>query len=1272
MDYAMLFGRNKKNQQKLSVKIGIGFGLVALVLIGTITFTLIKINQTDKINQRLYLQITPQMAQAMRIISGLHVLMSNERDWLISKESKYKLQRDVAWKQKIIPSISALQNVKDERTEARIKQIHDNLDVLYRTINDTSKIDTTNSEKEVENFYNNIYPIATETENILTNFIHERESVLFAGLQNARKQIIHILFVDAAFLLIGLILCILLGIVLTNLVTKPIRNLMQMTNEIAKGDLEQNINLSEAYEFEQLSHSINHVVKTLKTIADVNTKMSEGDYNHQVKIKSKNDKLAISTNKMLDNFNAIVKQANAIVNGDYTSEMKPRSAHDELGIALQNMTEALRNNKHRNDEQNWLKDGLAQFANAISDARDINKLCNDSLSVICRHISAGMGAIYLLNRENKLLLHGTFAVSENNGLDNQYEIGQGLIGQVAYEQKAIQLDDIPNSSQEVDTGLVKQASKSIYAFPLIYEKKLIGVCEVVWITAVNQLVYQYLDSLTPILSSHIQATQQQILTEELLHEQESLAEKLSTQQEELKATNEELELQTQILKASEEELRIKDEEQQKINNELEQRTKELELQKSRMQEANTALASAKSELETKADELSQASKYKSEFLANMSHELRTPLNSLLILAKLFANNSENNLTEEQVESAKIMLKSGQDLLMLINDILDLAKVESGKIEMYFSTMNLHEMIQYLNATFSVIAKDKNITFKTEILENVPKELVTDEQRVTQIIRNLLSNAMKFTDEGGVKLKIYLPHRENELLNANFNLKNYLAIAVSDTGIGISSDKQASVFEFFQQEDGTTSRKYGGTGLGLSISKQFTKLLNGHLRLESEKGKGSTFILYLPLNQAADDEEPINETPDGNITEIQSEKKALNLVKSNSLKKILIVEDDKTLANVFIKVCHDNEYMCRHVTTTEDASNLLDNNLPDAIMLNLNMIENGLPKLLFKIKNSETIAKLSLQFILSGSLRTDEIKTGLIGYLVNLSKINQILKVINQNNQAQKILVFSHDQSLAIKIGGQIENKPASIDTVNNVADLNNFFKKINYNLIILHFKKNETLPLDEIANHFLANTTTSPAIILYFDAADITNDPSHISSLCDSLIIKGKETAKKPIEKTTMRFIKNINAKKEDIDLLEENKKVVTANKHQTLTDKKILLVDDDARNIFAIKKILTMITPHIITATDGHKALKIAKSAHDIDLILMDIMMPIMDGGETAKAIRQLEQYKHTPIVALSAKVLAEDKEKYLSADMNDYITKPINMDLLIKKVKKWLVTKV
>lgn len=1164
----------KKNKEvrKLSTKIATGFGLVALVLIGTIIFTIINLYRTDLETQKLYHETTPQLLQTIALLQSLEKVLELEKDTLITAPISTNKRFNVIWQESIVPQLNKLIRLVGTENQADmnfISRLNTEFTDLKKNLSALQPQDIpSNLEKRKNYFYEVIYPSFLNLNTLMDTYIKEKESLFYIHIQIIRKQIFVTMLINGGFLILGLILCILLGIVLTKSINFPVRKLVSTMREVAKGDLTQVIQLQDTLEFSLLSESINHVISTFHDIEFITKKMAAGDYSQRVKVKSDKDELAKSLNSMLDSFHAIVEQANAIAKGNFHNEIQPRSSQDKLGSALQNMTTILRKNNTYYVEQTWLKDGVTKFSALINNQRDINTLIQQAFNYICHYVQSMAGIIYLWSPETKKLsLAGEFAMDKTKILQSEYQLNEGIIGQVAAEKKAILLG---NSAAEKFSPIQAEGFKvpihTVGVFPLCYEENLIGVCQYLWHEQPSDLIKQWIEVVSPILGSHINAVQQQDLTESLLNKQRKLAETLSIQQEELKTTNEELEHQTQILKASEEELRVKDEEQRSINKQLAEHAQQLELQKKTIEESNKALETTKKELEIQASELEKASQYKSEFLANMSHELRTPLNSMLILAKLFAKNRENNLTEEQKESAQIMLKSGQDLLLLINDILDLAKVEAGKLSIEFANFDIKSLINNLELVFKPVAQEKKLAFIVNYTDNTPQTLYSDEQRVSQIIRNLLSNAMKFTEEGSITLTIYLPEK-NELEKINIKT-SMLAISVKDTGIGIDPQKTELIFKAFQQADGTTSRRYGGTGLGLSISKELITALGGQITLQTALGKGSQFTLYFPLNQkkqsnnkesAENSSQQTQKDPTIESSPVNSNMQtAAKPVTQQNIHKMLVIAEKDNFFEKLITLYRKQHFLCRQISNNAEALSLLEKEIPLYI------------------------------FIARKNCLTENFEA---------------IKTRLNNNTEKTFIYLVDDQKEAPPL-----QEPFITDTI-----LTSFDEK---KLMALLFSEQKEKP---------------------------TEEPMHLA-----------EKTAPPVEKT------------EKIETLSTLPNTDTIPKH-------VLLVDDDNRNLFAIKQALLDLNLVVETSCNGKEALKVLENQKKpFSLILTDIMMPVMDGYALIKAIRKQAAYQKTPIIVLTAKALSQEKEKCLGLGANDCITKPIDIDLLSQQVQYWMDQKI
>lgn len=879
----------RKTQNSLAFQVGFGFSLIGIVLLGALLITLWVIANVDQRTRNLLAIQAPIAELEGSLISAIQQTVSTEIEWLTEQTPALQAQRTAIWNN----TITAAQNELESRISHwqqtdvvdSLHQINSTLDAL-KTYQD--KFEQTYTGDKTTAAITLLKQTEVYTESIRKQFVQISaiQNMLYtAELTAVQTKISNLFYTDWSFLILGTLLCAILGLILTRSITQPIYRLVEIARSLAKGNLDQTINITATREFEELSRALNEMVQTFQNLASVTEAMATGDYSHRVQVKSDEDRLSITVNQMLENFNLIVSQANTIAKGDYSLDITPRSAKDTLGTSLRNMTQILQENKLRNIQENWLKDGVAELANTISGIHDITKLCHIAISTIARYLSCGVGVIYIYeNDDQQLILTGTYAFIERESLANHFALGEGIVGQVAKEMKPIMLKKVERNECVIESGTSTQVPHHLYAFPLCYETALLGVVELGALQSWTSEQFRYIEQITPMLATQIRAAEQQTLTNRLLQESKRLANKLQSQQAELKSANEEL--------------KIKDEQQQAINKKLEERTQELEQQKNEIEEKTEVIRKSSEELKIKASELEKASAYKSEFLANMSHELRTPLNSLLILAKLFVENKYGNLLDEQVESAKIMLQSGQDLLTLINDILDLAKVEAGKLELHTAPVLLASFIARVKRDFTHVTEKRGIQLITELEDNLPDSINTDEQRLNQIIRNLLSNAIKFTDIGAVSFKISINKTNKVLPKTGLNISQCIAFSVTDTGIGIPKEKQQLIFDSFQQADGSTSRKYGGTGLGLSISTELSKLLGGEIDLVSEVGKGSTFTLYLPATTLISNEVTLPATtvinspmPQSTLPQVTEGKNSSLSFESLRGKKILLVDDD---------------------------------------------------------------------------------------------------------------------------------------------------------------------------------------------------------------------------------------------------------------------------------------------------------------------------------------------------------------------------------------------
>ncbi|TSI09667.1 response regulator [Lysinibacillus sp. BW-2-10] len=832
---------------------------------------------------------------------------------------------------------------------------------------------------------------------------------------------------------------------------------------------------------------------------------------------------------------------------------------DEIANSFNRMTETLESQMNREKDLTWINSNITDISTNLTGKHDLECLGSTLLSKLVPLVNSNQAVIYIKDIENannqSFKYLSSYAFHEKS-IKQLIRPSEGLIGQAIKEKQMLHVTEVP-SNYLISSALGEAKPLNLVLLPIVFEDEVNAIIEISSFKSFSQVQLHFLEELASKLGIVVESVIGRIQLAKLLEESQTLmeeiqaqSEELQNQQEELRATNEELEEQTQALRQSEQKLQLQQVELEQTNAELEVKAKHLEEQNRKYEEANRIVEKAKAELEVKAEQLALSSKYKSEFLANMSHELRTPLNSLIILSKLLADNASRNLTAKQVRYAKTIYSSGNDLLVLINNILDLAKIESGKTEILPSEINISNIVDFVENNFKPIAENKRLVFQVNVKSNTPPIIFNDEVRIQQVLKNLLSNAFKFTDYGQVVLEISLDHTRTEK-----NGQQTLAFSVIDTGIGISKDKLDLIFEAFQQADGTTSRKFGGTGLGLSISRELATLLGGEIVVESEDGKGSKFTFYVGDYEAQHTKEVDIAYNEAAVTilepkereNIQTELPNTNNQEKNShIKRLLIVDDDLNQRNSIMELIGNMDFIIKAVSTGKEAIDLLKLDHFDCLILDLGLTDTSGFDLLAEIKN-------------------------------------------NPDHQKLKVFVYT---------GRDLSSKEE--------IELNKFA----HTIII----KNEHSPERLVAE-----------LQLY---------------LSESIHTTNDETSSQLEQIASM------------LDLL----------------GKKILLVDDDVRNVFALSSVLEMAGVEVVFAENGVESLQMLEEHPDVDLILMDIMMPEMDGYEAITRIRTNTAYQQLPIIALTAKAMKEDREKCLAIGASDYVAKPVEPEQLLSIIKVWL----
>ena len=951
--------------------------------------------------------------------------------------------------------------------------------------------------------------------------------------------------------------------------------------------------------------------------------------------------------------------------------------------------------------KNWLLTGNSELNKKLIGDQSIEQLTNSTISFLCTYLKANIGAVYLFNEnENALLLSGKFAFSSAN--DTNFKLNEGLIGQAAWEQKQISLADISDNQIRITSSVLNAKPKHLLITPFLLDGKTIGVIEIGKLTEFSETEKEFVNVAMSSIAISVYKVQQNeekelraaelalanrelayqneekekraaelvIANEELAFQNDekekravelsyankelsNQAEELQIQQEELRQLNEELEQQAQNLKQQQEELQM-------TNEELEEQTQSLV-------EKNKEVEASKNDIEQKTKQLEISSKYKSEFLANMSHELRTPLNSLLILSKDLSENRKKNLDEIQVESAEIIYKSGHDLLVLINEVLDLSKIEAGKMDINIEKVFLKNFTDNLLRNFKHQAEHKGLEIICKLATGLPEFIRTDSQRLNQILKNLLSNAIKFTEKGSVTISI------------DQNTDTTLNISVTDTGIGISKDKQTAIFEAFQQAEGGTSRKYGGTGLGLSISRELAKLLEGEIKVKSNLDRGATFSLIIPfeINPAQEfdtvdsgkhisyTQRPENEINYLNYPTIADDRET---IKADD-KIVLIIEDDRNFAAILLNQANKKGFKCLSASSGEDGLLLAEKYKPQAIILDMGLPGISGKQVLHELKSNPSVRHIPVHIISANDRSLEPIREGAVEYLKKpISKDGleeafiRIENFVNRKIKNLLIIEDSENSRKAMKV--LIGNDAVKCYEAGTGKEALELFEHNHIDCIILDLGLPDMTGFELIHKLGDVKTHNLPPIIVYTGKELTKEENNLLHKYAESIIIKGIKSEERLLDETALFLHRTIHNLPKSQQMMPTN----LHDKEAIFHSKKILLVDDDMRNVFALSKILQDRGMEVIKSEDGKNALDKLAVHTNIDLVLMDIMMPEMDGYEAMKQIRSQIKYRNLPIIALTAKAMKDDKQKCIDAGANDYITKPIDVERLLSLMRVWL----
>ncbi|AJC82814.1 sensor histidine kinase/response regulator hybrid protein (plasmid) [Rhizobium etli bv. phaseoli str. IE4803] len=1053
--------------------------------------------------------------------------------------------------------------------------------------------------------------------------------------------------------------------------TEQVRGIVKVVTAVANGDLKQNLTVASKGEVAALAETINNMTNTLATFADQVTTVArevgvEGRLGGQANVpgtagtwKDLTGNVNLLAANLTTQVRAIAEVATAVTKGDLTRSIKvdARGEVAELKDNINTMIDNLRLTTERNTEQDWLKTNLARFTNMLQGQRDLTLVGKMLLSELAPLVGAHQGVIYQVDADESqpfLSLLSVYAQGGEAAHPPRLDLGQGLVGQCASDARRILVTDLPDNVVPISSGVFTTLPRSAIVLPVHFEGQVKAVIELASAGEFTELQLSFLDQLTTsigIVLNSIEATMQ---TEGLLKQSQQLAAELQTQQRELQQTNEQLGQKAQ---------------------QLEERNVEVEAKNQEIEQARRAL-------EEKAAELALTSKYKSEFLANMSHELRTPLNSILILGQQLGENPDGNLSGKQVEFAKTIHGAGTDLLNLISDILDLSKIESGTVSVDAEEIFVNNLLEVMARPFRHEAETRNLSFEVEVGADVTKSIITDSKRLQQILKNLLSNAFKFTAQGGVTLRVASATSGWSSDHPSLrHAPSVIAFEVVDTGIGIPPEKQRIIFEAFQQADASTSRKYGGTGLGLAISRELANLLGGEIQLRSTPGVGSIFVLYLPLTYVGAGAVAPRPVPPANVVEFaeaaasrRAEKPAEHVADDRHRIEagdsvLLVVEDDAHYARVLVDLARDNGFKVLVAMRGSDALTLAQDYKPSAISLDIFLPDMLGWTVLSQLKQNPQTRHIPVQIISLDEDRQHGLTRGAFAFMSKpttpegLGKALSRLKAYAEPRRKQLLLV-EDDEAERLSVTALLGHDDIDITSVGSGSEALAALRRNSADCVVLDLSLPDMSGFD-VLEQIRDDVEIGEVPVVVFTGRELSaEEDATLHSMARSVVVKGVESPERLLDETAL-FLHRVVA---DLPAAKQATLRELHSSDEDLVGETVLLVDDDARNIFALSSVLERRGMRVLTATTGSEAIDVINNEPSVAIVLMDIMMPGMDGYETMQVIRSEPRFRRLPILALTAKAMKGDREKCLEAGASDYLAKPVNTEQLLSALRMWL----
>ena len=1050
--------------------------------------------------------------------------------------------------------------------------------------------------------------------------------------------------------------------------TEQVRGIVKVVTAVANGNLNQRLTVQAKGEVAALADTINNMTDTLATFADQVTNVArevgvEGRLGGQANVpgaagtwKDLTGNVNLLAANLTTQVRAIAEVATAVTKGDLTRSIQvdAKGEVSELKDNINTMISNLRETTESNREQDWLKTNLARFTGMLQGQRDLNTVGKMLLSELAPLVSAHQGSIYhntlAEEHQDELALLATYAQADGVRLPDTIRLGDGLVGECALQNRRVMLTDVPSDYLAVASSLGEARRLSIVVLPVLYENQTKAVIELASLHPFTPVNLNFLDQLALSIGAVFNTIEATMRTEGLLKQSQQLTAELQSRQIELQQTNEELGTKARLLAEQ--------------NAEVERKNAEVE--------------QARRALEEKASELALTSKYKSEFLANMSHELRTPLNSILILSQQLAENSAGNLSQKQVEFSRNINSSGSDLLNLINDILDLSKIESGTVSVDVEEIPFAGLRESLDRNFRHVAEQKNLPFRIRFAEHLPRAMDSDPKRLQQILKNLLSNAVKFTAQGHVEVRVGLVESgwspDHPVLG---QAQHVVAFAVEDTGIGVAPEKQRLIFEAFQQADAGTSRKYGGTGLGLAISRELAVLLGGEIKLHSVHGQGSTFTLYLPLHYAGADPAsasrhtrpaevlPVITLPVAREEHIADDRDTIE----PGDPVLLVIEDDPHYARILLGLARDHGFKGLVATKGASGLSLARQYHPAAISLDIFLPDMLGWTVLNQLKLDPALRHIPVQIVTLEEERQHGLSHGAFSYLLKepttagLEAAFQRLKDFTAP-RTKRLLVVEDNE---IERGAVVEllgYDDIDIATAGSGDSALAAMRKQPFDCVVLDLRLPDMTGF-ELLEQMRADPQLASVPVVVFTGKDLSADEQgRLTAMAKSIVLKDVRSPERLLDETALFLHRIVTELPPDKQAMLER----LHNSSQVLHGRRVLVVDDDARNIFALTSVLENHEVEVVSATNGRQAIDMLKASPDIEMVLMDIMMPEMDGYETMREIRKDAAFRTLPILALTAKAMKGDREKCLEAGASDYISKPVNTDQLLSLMRVWL----